>query len=355
MADALCPGVGGREGVPTAPDPTPGTRPPVSEEGPRPPGPETEVERLIGRVTASGRTIKSQQRGDPELTETQKIEILSELLHRNPAEFLRRYGSLLSGPDLTYFNAMSTAGQYEVQFRLQELRRGLDPQVRQRKIRNRRFECLKEMIENTTYFSEEEMRSRNPLLYEQYIGQYLTEEERDALDMDKADMSLSGHILRNMELNRMRKHLKLQRQKETEQLEESDTSSEDEGEEGDEEVVMRSGLRLSTDPAVAAEEKAMLRREFLRAMQLSFLNGEDKEFDYSKVDQNDRYDSLELRGRDEEDSYFDAEEPAWCGAGVEADISGVTETEVAMDTGDGSASEEYDYMSDKYIQGPMAS
>lgn len=27
------------------------------------------------------------------------------------------------------------------------------------------------------YFSEEEMRIREPLLYEQYIGQYLTDEE----------------------------------------------------------------------------------------------------------------------------------------------------------------------------------
>jgi len=65
------------------------------------------------------------------------------------------------------------------------------------------------------------------------------------------------------------------------------------------------------DPNVAAQEKHMLRQEFLRTMQLSFLSGEDRDFDYSRVDSNERYDSMDMRQQDEEEAYFDKEEPQW--------------------------------------------
>ncbi len=305
-----------------------------------------EVERIIGKVSCSGSTVRSQQRGDPDLTDSQKTEILSQLLHRSPGDFLRRYGSLLGETDLNYFESLSDGG-YEVQFRIQELRRNLDPRVRQKRTRNRRFECLKELIETTQYFSEEEMRHRNPLLYEHYIGQYLTEEEREALDMDKSDMTLSGHILHKMETDRRRELLRFQRQREAEQVEESDSNSDEE--EGGEGKGSISGLRLSGNLEVAAQEKAMLRREFMSAMQMSFLNGEDKEFDYTKVDLDERYDSMDLRGRDDESSYFDAEEPSWCGDGADREAAGTLDAGGDMDTGDSS---DNDYMSDKYLLPP---
>lgn len=53
----------------------------------------------------------------------------------------------------------------------------------------------------------------------------------------------------------------------------------------------------------------MLRQEFVHLMQEKFLKGSDKDFDYSQVDDNVEYDSLDIRGRDEEESYFDEEEP----------------------------------------------
>lgn len=40
-----------------------------------------------------------------------------------------------------------------------------------------RVDCALPSLQEGTYFSEEQMRSREPLLYEQYIGQYLTDEE----------------------------------------------------------------------------------------------------------------------------------------------------------------------------------
>lgn len=39
------------------------------------------------------------------------------------------------------------------------------------------------------YFSEKEMKQRNPLLYEQLVGQYLTEEEiEDRKNADRKDI-----------------------------------------------------------------------------------------------------------------------------------------------------------------------
>lgn len=46
---------------------------------------------------------------------------------------------------------------------------------------------MNQLIKEGSYFSESEMKSRNPLLYEHLIGQYLTPEERE--DMDRVDTS----------------------------------------------------------------------------------------------------------------------------------------------------------------------
>ena len=51
----------------------------------------------------------------------------------------------------------------------------------------------------------------------------------------------------------------------------------------------------------------MLHEEFLSAMQDKFMRGEEEEFDYSSVDANE-YDDLTIRGRDEEEQYFDSED-----------------------------------------------
>ena len=260
--------------------------------------------RMFQKIIASGRTIKSQQREESEYSEPQKIEMLSGILHQTPGAFLMRFGHELDGTDLKYFSASK---DFEVDFRVKELRRNLDSRVREKRVRNRRYECIKELTEKSEYFSEEEMRDRNPLLYEHYIGQYLTQEEKDTLDSSKSEMSLSAMIMGKMNIDRRRELLTRQQEQEAGQLEETDSSSEEE------DISRRSedsgGVTL---PEIDTREKWMMRQEFLRAMQLSFLSGEDKDFDYGKVDANERYDPMELRGQDEEDAYFDEEEPSWC-------------------------------------------
>ena len=46
-------------------------------------------------------------------------------------------------------------------------------------------------------------------------------------------------------------------------------------------------------------------------MELMFLRGDDPEFDYTAVDTNDVYDHLGVEEQEDEERYFDEEEPAW--------------------------------------------
>ena len=251
--------------------------------------------RMFQRIIQSGLTIKAQQRGEPDLTEEENVVALGTILQEHPAAFLMRFGSVLDTTDLEFF---SKSSEYEVQFRVRELRKHLIPKHRKTRTRNRRYECMKELMD-TDYFSENEMRQRNPLLFEHYIGQYMNEEEQAAMDSTSTDMALSSHIMRKMRQDERRERERRQREKEEEQEEEEDTSSEEE---------MEGGERAE----VTETEKRRQRQEFLRAMQLSFLRGEDEGFDYSSVDADERYDSIDMEQQDGEDAYFDEEEPEWC-------------------------------------------
>lgn len=62
-------------------------------------------------------------------------------------------------------------------------------------------------------------------------------------------------------------------------------------------------------------------RSFLEAM---FVHGQDGDFNYSLVDENDDYDTLARR--DAEDAWFEAEEPSWS-----LDVEGGTRTSRELD------------------------
>ncbi|KAJ3116013.1 hypothetical protein HDU96_010661 [Phlyctochytrium bullatum] len=63
-------------------------------------------------------------------------------------------------------------------------------------------------------------------------------------------------------------------------------------------------------PQLSVEERGQLRDEFMRIMKERFLDGMDPEFPYARIDTNDVYDDLGQMERDEEDAYFDSEEPS---------------------------------------------
>lgn len=260
---------------------------------------------VFKKIINSERTIQSQQRGEPELTDNQKIDVLQSLLKNKGGSFLMRFGSLFDESDLAYIESVIKLN-YEVIHHLKELRKKLKQSLKsqQKQIQNRRYQYLQHLMEASNYFSEDEMRNRNPLLFEEYIGQYLTQEEKDELDMgDRSDLTLSGIILKKMEIDVRRELHSRQQENESSCLEESDSE--------DSEMESETGSTPKDDDPVPIDsaQKLQLHQDYLKAMQLSFLNGEDKEFDYSKVDYCDALDSLDMIGKDAEDAYFEEEEP----------------------------------------------
>ena len=93
---------------------------------------------------------------------------------------------------------------------------------------------------------------------------------------------------------------------------------------------------------INSEDKLKLREEFLNLMRQRFLDGLDEEFDYTKVDLSDEYDNMETLCQDEQDKYFDDEEP---------EILKKAISDEQMSTG----SEEDDYLSDKILEKCCAS
>ncbi len=81
--------------------------------------------------------FKSQQRGEPELTERQRRRLAAEVLERSPALFLARFGAHLAEAHLEYFDSMAE-WDTEVAFHLKRLREEGCKFSRRKRARNRR-------------------------------------------------------------------------------------------------------------------------------------------------------------------------------------------------------------------------
>lgn len=229
---------------------------------------------LLEKVILSDKIIKAQQRDEPDLTKDEKLTILTDILKRTPGAFLMRFGSVLDKEHLTYFDSSKN---YEVQYRLKELRK---PQS-SRKHRNRRYQAIKVLTGTTDYFDEHSMKERYPDLYEHFIGQYLTEAQRKMIAENEQDkITLLSQIFEKSHTKKLMSGKAVE------------------------------SMSLSEDPLKAEEEKEMLRKEFLKAVHVMFINGEDKDFDYNEVDNNPEYDDMDMINNDCEESYFDSEEPS---------------------------------------------
>ncbi|KAI9850662.1 MAG: hypothetical protein M1838_005307 [Thelocarpon superellum] len=74
------------------------------------------------------------------------------------------------------------------------------------------------------------------------------------------------------------------------------------------------------DPAEAPQDKADGEAWWRREMTQRFLNGRDDDFDYRVVDESDEWDDRAQEEREEEERFFDQEEPRW--VSDEADAAG---------------------------------
>ena len=294
-----------------------------------------ELKRLVERVALSDAVVCSQQRGDPELSVEQRYEHIKSLFYKNRSSFLSRFGSFLLEEDLVCFDK----DNFEEKFYLNSIRKNFNPQYARRVVRNRRNECMRQLIEDGEYFDHRAMSMRDPLLYEHYIGQYMTEEERQAMELEEepGQCALSAMIMFQMQQERRSRLLAKQREHEHEEeiihgmdklvlpghakqhqpqpphevVSETDDDAEiSQATWG--EVVEDKPAKSKVNAGLGSEERLLLYQEFVSLMQQSFLDGKDKDFDYSSVDNNAEYDNLETRRHDEEEQYFEAEEPEEC-------------------------------------------
>ncbi|XP_028652936.1 coiled-coil domain-containing protein 97 isoform X1 [Erpetoichthys calabaricus] len=260
---------------------------------------------MLESIAKSGAQIKSQQKGEPDLTLGEKLGILNELYHSKPLIFLERYYRHLQPEHLTCFQHL--AGSYEVEFYCAEIHRNNSQKNSRTRIKNKRYAALQGLIREGEYFSDERMRSRDPLLYEQCIGQYLTDDEM--MEQNARSMSesrcLSDVLLSSYQEQLIQRKMELQQEREEGAEEEEEEEEEDDDEENEQDGPAGS---METEWVPTAEEKVMLREEFISRMHQRFLDGEDRDFNYSEVDDNPEYDNLEIVNQDAEERYFDEEE-----------------------------------------------
>ncbi|KAJ8945830.1 hypothetical protein NQ318_008714 [Aromia moschata] len=268
--------------------------------------------------------FKSQQKWEADLTVKEKMAIATNIFESSKLNFLLRFGKHLQRNHLQYFEQFTTICEpdgAEISLVLKELYRNSSDHVHI-DVKNRRYAALLQMIQEDSYFSEIEMMKRNPLLYEQLVGQYLTDQEkkiRDKYEMND-QTTFVKILMEGIERDDAEIVRKNEEEKEDNQMEEEDTS--------DEETELSNGKPSSPQPSysrwgefedskqykppfkqkqkltVTAEERKLLKEEFITSMYQSFLDGKDEDFNYDSVDNNSVYDNITEIEHDEQEKYF---------------------------------------------------
>lgn len=265
---------------------------------------------MIERVAHSEEHfVHLRQRDEPDMSFDERLALVEKLLANNPGEFIARFGCTFTVEDLLYFDTFCSS-DYIVNFWTREIRQRLNEsgtKLHQTVIKNRRYEAMRQLDALGEYFSDEEMKRRDPLLYDEMIGQHLTDDE--AMAMVAADKGMKDHLLSNVLLQHvqvMQNNELYERQKDAEesQMEEEDEESDDDEDSDDDERMNGDENGDIVAKTVSDHDKAVLRNEFIEIMKQRFLDGNDSEFNYSDVDNNADYDGLEQLSRDAEDKYF---------------------------------------------------
>lgn len=292
--------------------------------------------------------FKSQQRDEPELQPADKLKLALDVYQRNPQTFLIRFGSHLNEQHLQNFARLSIAdSDEEMHLMVKDYLGKL--KTRQRDVKNRRYAALQQLIKEGEYFSEQEMMKRQPELYQELVGQYLSRKEKQQRDSyDVRNTTFSGILMHNLEqqqleeiMDKAEKQVKdtaatssttnvgVEEQDDTEEKAVLDSMEKEVteipincrqqwGNFDNEQIacstskvaVKKSPIKKKPKPVpvenlITADERELLRQEFISQMHEHFLTGKDEDFDYSNVDDNTQYDDLNLINQDKEDKYFE--------------------------------------------------
>uniref|UniRef100_A0AC34F110 CCD97-like C-terminal domain-containing protein n=1 Tax=Panagrolaimus sp. ES5 TaxID=591445 RepID=A0AC34F110_9BILA len=166
-----------------------------------PENPYCSSERLFRSIIEQdGVFYRSQQRGDEEFTFVEKYEMLKELYSRNHGIFLQRYHTFIS----PCFKELFDDNDYVTNYYLQRISARMDAKKpdsqEETKAKNERYLQLLKLKEEGTYFSNEKMRERDPLLFEVMVGRFLNDDEKISLrpTVDRPEGTWS-HMLQQFE------------------------------------------------------------------------------------------------------------------------------------------------------------
>ncbi|GMQ04580.1 hypothetical protein CsSME_00049942 [Camellia sinensis var. sinensis] len=279
---------------------------------------------------------------------SQRKSLLRDLLSRDLAVFLERYGTQLTFEELKKFEFMKD--DYEINWHLNNLRSLISPTTkelrsRSKKIKNRRRAYMDRLICDGKYFSEDAMREREPYLHHEYLGKF---QDPSGRRMARPGERWSETLMRRSEEAILVEKIRREQQRlgvaqrdwvgnEREQQEEEEEEEEEEDEDEDEErketedgesLVANGtshplGMLSENHDAFSNEQSATVRHtegatlsaeemqdrmdQFTHIMQQKFLSGEDHQhLDYSKIDEDETLDDHWLReaSHDAEEKYF---------------------------------------------------
>ncbi|KAF8385566.1 hypothetical protein PRIPAC_74708, partial [Pristionchus pacificus] len=307
------------------------------------------MEALFSRILDGGDGVfyRHEQKGDEDLTEVEKREILSRVFEESKPVFLQRYLRWIQKSDESLFAGCSENPL--VEYFLGKLDRR-EPSEAQK--RNRRYTALERLKKEGVFFSDEKMREREPLLYDRMVGRYLSDDERlhlrPTITATQANgwaglleqFEESGDVARRRAAasdvewegaasgqrdapNRLLAHVENAFEMEEEEEEEERERAAGEGTTGMGELQREvNGIIKEMDDETEREEREAdddemeedddvpmetLRDEFIAIMYERFLAGKDAGFfDYSMVDEDERAEEMdEIAERDREEAWFD--------------------------------------------------
>ncbi|CEP10916.1 hypothetical protein [Parasitella parasitica] len=279
--------------------------------------------------------FKTWRHGEAELSQSEQLIQIQATLREDPGLFLSKWGRYLSQNTLRLFESIPS--NYEVDFYLDSLLYRQDESQPSRMqphkksamqllAHNRRYEFLQRELRHSDYYSDESIQLREPVLYDQYIGQYITAREKTK-PFDN-DMTLVDRIFSNMDRKFVDDHLFEQKIRDEQQFEEEDDDEEIElgkstptvfTKQPNKDIDMKKSAISNNDEKEQSDEdkednpeertdfREGQRAELIRLLEEKFLDGKD-DFNYEQVDYNEGYDDLQLIEQDIQDRYFDEDD-----------------------------------------------
>lgn len=185
-------------------------------------------------VTEDRVFFRSQQINDPDLTANERRDIATGILNDSKEKFLSRFGNYIKLEHLAYFEEANDRS-YELNCILRTVRSHLTNHARI--IKNRRYAAMQQLIDGHDYFSEIEMMKREPYLYDQLVGQYLTANERNRRDASNVDgPEFSNVLLHGIDMSNIDCARRQQQQEVNEDSDNDNDDEEDDAENGDGEL-----------------------------------------------------------------------------------------------------------------------